>query len=733
MRKLMWTALGFTAACALCAYALPLELAGCLFPAAAAVSLVLFLCGRKSGLVCRAALILLGLGLGFGWYGLYDGLYLSPAASLDGKTQPLAIRTTDFSYDTAYGVAVDGRTRLEGKPYQIRVYLNRQEPVEPGWEITGSFRLRMTSEGEMTYHASKGIFLLAYQQGDAAVVPGEESSWLEKTACFRQALRHRIKGSFPGDTASFAMALLLGDTSAIDYETDTALKVSGIRHVIAVSGLHVSILMALLSAATFRKKFLMVPVGLGGMLLFAALAGFSPSVVRSCMMSALMLLAVLFDREYDGATALSFAVLTMLICNPLAVTSVSLQLSAASVAGIFLFEGRLRTWLLSLSGDSPGRFVRAVCLSVSVTFSAMTLTTPLCAYYFGMVSLISPVTNLLTLWAISGIFYGIMAVCLLSVFQAGAAGILAGLVSWPIRCVLKLAGFLAELPLSAVYTESVYIVFWLIFVYLLLAVFLFSPGRKPSQLICCAVLGLCISLLPSWISGEETRLTVLDVGQGQCILLESGGKTYMVDCGGDRDEACADLASAHLLSRGISRLDGLILTHLDRDHAGAVPNLLSRVDTDLLILPPEYTDLSQEFSGETVYASEDLLLTAGDVTLGIFAPTFGGTANEKSLCVLFDTEKCDILITGDRDGFGERMLLRNAEIPDVDILIAGHHGSKHSTCEELLTQVSPEIVCISAGQDNPFGHPAPELLQRLEAFGCTVYRTDTQGTITIRR
>ena len=100
---------------------------------------------------------------------------------------------------------------------------------------------------------------------------------------------------------------------------------------------------------------------------------------------------------------------------------------------------------------------------------------------------------------------------------------------------------------------------------------------------------------------------------------------------------------------------------------------------------------------------------------------------------MFDTEKCDILITGDRDGFGERSLLRHADIPDVDVLVAGHHGSKHATCEELLSAVRPEIVCISAGKDNSFGHPAPELLERLENFGCTVYRTDLHGDILIRR
>ena len=100
---------------------------------------------------------------------------------------------------------------------------------------------------------------------------------------------------------------------------------------------------------------------------------------------------------------------------------------------------------------------------------------------------------------------------------------------------------------------------------------------------------------------------------------------------------------------------------------------------------------------------------------------------------MFETENCAILITGDRSGFGERMLLRSFQLPDVDILVAGHHGSGYSATEELLDAVTPETVLISLSEDNNYNHPAPELLQRLQARGCTVYRTDISGTITIRR
>lgn len=737
MRKLMWFTIGFALSCGLCAYALPAESLKIGILVSFGETCVLGIVGNRFTFYRRPALILLGCTLGVCWYGFFQQEYLSVPASMDGKTETVTIRTTDFSRETDYGFSVEGRLTLDGKNYPVRVYLDDGEALLPGALITGPFRFRVTApvETPVSYLSGESVFLVARQEDEIAVTTDPETSWQDRIACLRQWLKDALKACFPEEAFPFAQALLLGDTSEIDYETDTDFKVSGIRHVIAVSGLHVSILVALLSAVTFRKRFLTVPVGLAVLFAFACLAGFSPSVSRACLMSGLLLLGLLFNREYDGATALSFAVLTMLLGNPLVIGSVSFQLSVASVAGIFLLDPRLRPWLTELLPDPVGvkwkqRLVRWFSTSVSISLSAMFFTTPLCAYYFGMVSLVGVMTNLLALWVVSGIFYGIMLVCLVYGLWMPGAVVLGKIVAWPIRYVLGVAHIMAEIPLAAVYTESIYIVFWLIFVYILLIVFFFSRYKKVKQLLCCGVLGLCVALLASWAEPADTAVAVLDVGQGQCIVLQSAGKTWMVDCGGDVDSETADLAAAYLLSRGITRLDGLILTHLDRDHAGGVENLLTRMDTELLILPAEYSTLAVE---RTIYAAENLCLEAGGTTITVYTPTFPGTSNEKSLCVLFDTEKCDILITGDRDGFGERRLLRNAKIPDVDVLIAGHHGSKNSTCEELLHAVSPEIVCISAGKNNPFGHPAPELLRRLAEFGCAVYRTDLHGTVTIRR
>lgn len=739
MRRLMYVSLGFAAASCLCAYWLQPEgiVHSCIF--AGVIAVVLLFLNKYGNWPKKAALLFLGCAAGFLWYGRFQSRILEPAAQLNGKTETVTIRTIDYSTQDTIGTETEGILLLNGREYRVDLTLDGEDPIEPGMEITGPFRFSFTApkEDPVSWYSGNGIFLRAYQKENMTVSKSEESHWQDSIATLRRCLRQAMQTSFPQDAYPFALALLLGDTSALDYETDTDFKISGIRHVIAVSGLHVSILIALLSAVTFRRKGLMVPLGLGILLLFAALAGFSPSVTRACLMSALILLGLLFNREYDSATALSFAVLVMLLWNPLVIASVSFQLSVASVAGIFLFADRIHNWILfrydPYRQKHPiPKYVRIFALSASTTLSAMVLTTPLCAWYFGMVSLVGVITNLLVLWIISGIFYGIMAVCLLYALLPGAAAVLGWLVAWPIRYVLAMADFMADLPLAAVYTDSIYIVFWLVFVYLLLGIFYFGRLGSPGQLLCCGILGLCIALTASWkeVPSDKAGITVLDVGQGQCILLQSEGRTYMVDCGGYTDSYAADSAAGYLLSRGIDRLDGLILTHLDDDHAGGVDELLTRIETDLLILPPEYSELSGK---NTVYVTEDLCLDFGETKITVYVPTFPGTDNEKSLCVLFERENCVILITGDRDGFGERMLLRNSRIPEVDILVAGHHGSADSTCEELLTAVSPEIVCISAGRNNIFGHPAPALLQRLADFGCTLYRTDQHGTITIRR
>ena len=738
MRKLIWFTVGFGAACGISAYLLdPVFL---LIP-------VLLLTGvgfwyfRKKPLFQYAGLALIGLCLGTMWFMLYSWMRLAPVCSMDGVTQNTEIRCSDYSQETEYGNRVTGTVNLRNKQYPVMIYLDEKTEVVPGTVLSGEFQFKVTAPGgqkESSYFQGEGIFLLAYPK-DELTLADSDRIWRDIPAILRQKFLAMLEQSLPEEGVAFAKALALGDSSGLDYATLTDLTVSGVRHIVAVSGLHVSILFGLLGFITFRKRFLTALIGIPVLFLFAAMTGFTPSVCRASLMSGLMLLASLLNREYDGPSALSFAGLVLLIINPLVITSASYQLSFASVTGIFAVSPVIRNGL-SVSeastekGRKPNKILRGITASVAVTLGATVATLPLCAVYFRTVSLAAVLTNLLVLWAVSVIFYGLLAVCLLGSVWPAVGVLLGKAVTVLIRYVLLTAKVVADFPLAAIYTKSPYITVWLVFIYILLIAFLFSESKKVNELVCGLVLSLCCALLASWVEPvwSDVRFTVLDVGQGQCVLLQTDGRNYMVDCGGSSDNIAADAAAETLLSQGISRLDGLILTHYDQDHAGGVENLLSRIGVDLLILPPEYSGL-QLTADQILFAAEDLTVSCGAANIYVYSAKEGGSRNENSLCILFDTENCDILITGDRNLAGERQLLENSAIGDIDVLVAGHHGAEDSTGEELLAAVQPEIICISAGEGNIYGHPHAKLLQRLETYGCMVYRTDLHGDIIIRR
>lgn len=741
MRKLMWFVIGFCGACAIGVYCYGVDLLqiAALLMAAAVVLAVAAMWVRH---VRIAAVAAVGLSFGLIWFFSFDYFFLADARELDGATVETTVIVYDYSYDTGYGSAVDGIIEYEGKTYRVRVYLDDDKALEPGNRIHGSFRFRFTAEGgidEVLYHRGQGIFLIGYQQDNVLIERCWSAPLFSYPAIWRQGLKNIIDRCFPADGAAFSKALLLGDRSGLDYETTTAFKVSGISHIIAVSGLHVSILFGLVDLLAGKRRGLTAAIGIPLVLIFAAVAGFTPSVTRAAVMQCLVMLALLFEKEYDGLTALAFAALVILVVNPLTVVSVSFQLSFACMTGIFVMGEPIRKWLLDRCPKV--RFVKGICSSVSVSLGATVFTTPLVAIYFGTVSLIGVVTNLVTLWAVSLIFYGIMAVCAIGLINIAAGSLLAGLVSFLIQYVLWTAKTLSSFPLAAVYTKSGYIVAWLVYAYAMLAVYV-CIRRKPAALFVSLVgFALGISITLSWVEPamDECRVTVLDVGQGQSVILQAEGKTFLVDCGGDTESGAADMAAETLLSMGISRLDGIVLTHYDRDHSGGVDELLTRIDTDAVFLPHSLDetgagDLIRSLVGEcAVEVWEDLTVSFEGGELALFAPISYNSGNESSMSVLFRTENCAILLTGDMGTAGERLLMKYHELPQVDVLVVGHHGSKTSTSQALLEAVRPAYALISVGANNYYGHPADAVLLRLDLFGCIIYRTDENGTITFRR
>ena len=696
-------------------------------------------------------MIMIGCAAGFLWFGIYDSAFVMLPRDADGETITVTMEATDYSYHTGYGSAVDAEVIFQGRTCRVKAYLNGKQAITPGDTFTGTFRFRLTTDGGMmdpTNHRTEGIFLLAYPVGQCTVEKADDLPMRHYPAVWRHQLLNRIRQVLPGECGAFAAALLLGERTGISYEMNTAFKVGGISHIIAVSGLHVSILFSLVYALLARRRVLSCLIGIPVLFLFAAIAGFTPSITRACIMQSLMLIAMVINREYDGPTALSFAALVMLLVNPLTILSVSFQLSMGCMMGIFLFSEKIREYLLQLGS----RYIRkeykfwrklwqGIAASVSVSLSACVMTTPMIAYYFGCISIVGVLTNLLILWIVSFIFYGLIICLVLSILSMSVAQFLAGIVSIFIQFVLKTALLISSLPMAAAYTSNTYVIFWLIGTYVILAVFLMQKKKDPKLLLTGIAFAFLLTQLFSWLEPlqDDFRVTMLDVGQGQSILLQSDGKTFLVDCGGDDDEDAADVTAEALLNQGISRLDGIIVTHFDSDHVNGVVNLLSRIHADRLILPDLKDEtgtakqLADSTPGAIEYVRQNLRYCFGSTEIMLFAPESEESDNENSICILFQRKDCGILITGDRGVEGEMALLQSYPIPKVDILVAGHHGSAGSTTQELLNTVSPQYAFISVGEDNRYGHPADIILHRLKQAGCDIFRTDIHGTILFRR
>lgn len=746
MRKLMWLSIGFAFAAALRMYLIGAK--SCLFAALICALLLIAAVAalRRFPKMRIAVAVLLGCTLSFAWISAFDAWYLQTARDLDEQSVLTTVTAVDHSEETDYGAVVDAIAKFGGKYYRVRVYLPEDSVLSPGDRLTDRFTFRSTlpaCSADSSYNRSYHVFLTAKSSDELRIDTAERLPWYGYPAYVREKVSATLARCMTDDTAGFVTALLIGERDGIDYATNTAFKISGISHIIAVSGLHVSILFALISFLTRHRRLPTLLVGIPMLLFFAAVADFSPSILRACIMHVLMMTAMLLEKEYDPPTALGFAALVMLFVDPWTITSVSFQLSMACMAGIFLLTEPITAYLTDKKrlGRFRGR-KKKLCdffaSSVGASLGATVLVTPLCAYYFGMVSIVSILTNLLTLWIISFIFYGGMLVCVAGLIWPWLGSFLGMLLAFPVRYVLGTAKLLASFPLSAVYTDSVYIVFWLVFVYVLLAIHLLAKKKNVLTFSCCAVIGLCIALTASWTAfpADECSISVLDVGQGQCIILQSEGKTFVVDCGGSSDTDAADTAANELMSRGIFRIDGLILTHFDRDHAAGVQYLLQRIDADVLYLP---TCADDDGTADTIsdayrkiWIDETTILSYGDTRITLVASENATSDNESGLCILCQTENCAILITGDRSMDGEAELMRRIDLPPLDVLVVGHHGSKYSTSYALLKTTQPRFALISVGANNTYGHPTQEVLERLAQYDCIVYRTDQNGKIIYR-
>ena len=385
--------------------------------------------------------------------------------------------------------------------------------------------------------------------------------------------------------------------------------------------------------------------------------------------------------------------------------------------------------------------------TLSATLGASVLTVPLVACYFNTCSLISPLANLLTLWAVGFVFVGGLLAGGAACVWPGLGRVLAVPVTVLVQYVNKVVELMAVPNLSALSMECLLYRLWLVFLYLLLFAAVVIKGKKRPLLPVC--MGVCTLTLAVLLMGIVTRMgdmlvAALDVGQGQSIALFQNNLFALVDCGGNRGENAGDIAADYFQSRGVSRLDFLILTHYHDDHANGVSRLLERMEVGKIFLPDVEEDsplrqeilaLARQENIEVYMVTQDLEITTDEGQfLRIYAPVEqAGESNELGLAVLADGGSFRALVTGDMGAAGEERLLKLAGLSQVELLVAGHHGSDTSTSQALLDAICPQLALISVGEGNTYGHPSPETVAKLETAGARVYRTDLDGTIEIRQ
>lgn len=743
MRKLMLFSIAF--AFAVGAYLWLLPSGAATVCAAVLAALFLLLLFFRSDAAKRVRILALGAAVGLLWTWGYERLRLVPLRALCGENTTLCGEVCEPPQKTRYGarvlVRVDG-----GRAY---FYLDGDAmSLSLGDRVTARGRVTdVSGTGENLYFQAMDVSLLLFQKGDYTVEHAQRLPVRLYPAAAAAALRETIARVFPADTESFVRALLTGDRSGLTYAQRNDLSVAGVSHVIAVSGMHVSLLIGAIRLLLGRRRLSAV-VLIAVMAFFAAMLGFSPSVTRAVIMNGILLLAPILRRENDSPTTLAFALLVLLAVNPWSLASASLQLSFLAVAGIFLLTPRLYERLVGRLRVNDRRAptwyrraARTVAVSVSTTVGASFFTTPLVAAYFGTVSVVSVLTNVLLLPLIGQIFTLSIGVALLGLIWTPLGAVPAYAVSVLIRFVLWAVERLAGLPFAALYTDSAYAVAWLAVCYLILLAAYAWRRRVALRVTAAAVLAtLCAVFFFQALEGLQTRFTMLDVGQGQCLYYRDGGYRVVIDCGGSDGDEAGERLARRLLSEGSATVDVLILTHYDDDHIGGLTQLFHRVTVKTLILPnigadsaarTETVALARAAGTQVVFADGEMLLSFAESTVRLYPPTLSLNDNH-GLAARITFDDCDILITGDMDTLGEERLLRDYDITRAEVLVAGHHGSGYSTGEALLAQTAPQTVLISVGENN-YGHPTRAVLDRIESVGAAVFRTDENGDITITR
>jgi competence protein ComEC len=600
----------------------------------------------------------------------------------------------------------------------------------------------------------------------------------------RRSAADALARVLPEPEAGLAAGILIGLRDRVDRDLASAFTTAGVSHVVAISGWNIAIVAAAIAAfagsLARRRRSVITIVAIAG---YVAFAGASASVVRAALMAGVVLLARETGRAGRAAAALGWAAVLLLLADPRLIDDAGFQLSSLATAGLIAWATPLTDWIESAG---RGRVPRWLAESLGVSLAAQAATLPIVLASFGRLAILAPLVNLLVVPLVApAMAVGLVAMAGGGLVAAGAPTVAGSILAAPGWVVLRILDAIvlsaAAVPFASVsLTPPLDLVAAGLSTGALLGLAWWrrrrsrapatrhdpgaktpsttspqrampAPGRSAQRaasmalVISIAVVGGVVVARPA----SFTRVTILDVGQGDGILVEgSHGGRLLVDGGPDPNRLLVAL-DGHLPPWD-RRIDTLVLTHPHEDHVAGLALLLDRYRVGRVFEPgmigpgPGYGAWSTRLArsgaprrgglaaGDRLQVDEIALRVLwpnrGQVPL---RPPDGGTGiNNVSIVLLGQVGPRRFLLMGDVEQAIDPQLLA-AGLPHVDLLKVAHHGSKTATTLPFVDAVRPRVAVASAGAGNPYGHPAKATLDRLAAAGARVLRTDRDGSVVV--
>ena len=556
--------------------------------------------------------------------------------------------------------------------------------------------------------------------------------------------RKRAVGHFGADDDAHALlqALVCGYRRNVSgTELYSRFQACGLAHLVAVSGAHLVIVTGLAAALLKRVRAprkLTIAVVIAIMGSYFIVAGMPVSALRALAMSSLGLVSFFGKRRASSLNAIGIATFAIVSATPACSVSASFALSALSTVGIVLFGPLFQAWL----ERSMLRRFTFVTNALSLTVSASLLSQPYSCALFHQLPLVAPLANVVTAPLFPFVCGCGLVSCLIGAFSpVGAVSVAASVTSAALALVV---GAVSDIPFANIpFAIDTHVA---IAVSAVSAILLWALWPRPGwlQFGACGIAAVIAFLFFSASAANCDAIVMLDVGQGDAILVQSRGQRYLVDTGNQDSKLLEQLA----LNR-VVHLDGAIVTHADDDHCGSVDALDKAVSVDRFLLAAGMLDCEGESARRLVAsaracATEVVGLEEGDeFRVGAFTATVvwphvftedGGNAD--SLCLLLRYDGDDdgsvdftVLLTGDAEKDELAKMIESGAVGNVDVLKVGHHGSRNGSTEGEIRALSPEVALISCGAHNRYGHPTLEILDQLERVGAKTFRTDEDGAV----